>query len=294
MPEEFVAAPDDAAAVEEGVAEASEAAALDAREMASIIESVVFAAGAPVGVKELVSILKAPGEPEPSVAEVRAAVALLLDDYAAGKRGIVLQEVGGGYQFRTAREHAAYVRQVFREKPARLGRATLETLAIVAYQQPATKADIEAVRGVDADGALSILRAKRLIKIAGRKEAIGRPLLYATTGEFLEAFGLKDLRDLPALEEIAPPVTEEDPDAGEEEDDETSEHAEIGSPEEAARAAAAEVGEEGDERSEADAAQGAGARGLSARGPREASAAPSGDEASDAASDATGAAADGD
>jgi segregation and condensation protein B len=86
----------------------------------------------------------------------------------------------------------------------RLGRATLETLAIVAYKQPVTRADIEAIRGVDADAAVSTLLSRRLIKIAGRKEGVGRPLLYATTPEFLEIFGLKDLKELPALHELAP------------------------------------------------------------------------------------------
>lgn len=213
----------------------------DPREMAYIIESVVFAAGNPVPVKDLAQILTLPGEKAPSVGQVREAARLLLDEYAPGRHGIVFLEVAGGYQFRTARENAAFVRQVFKEKPARLGRATLETLAIVAYRQPATKAEIEAVRGVDADGALNILLARRLIRIAGRKEAIGRPLLYATTPEFLEAFGLKDLRDLPALDEIAPPVLEEDPDAREAEDDEEIGTADDGGPD--ADAATAVVGD---------------------------------------------------
>jgi segregation and condensation protein B len=209
--------------------------------MAYIIESIVFAAGNPVPVKDLAQILTLPGEKAPSASQVREAARLLLDEYAPGRHGIVFLEVAGGYQFRTARENAAFVRQVFKEKPARLGRATLETLAIVAYRQPATKAEIEAVRGVDADGALNILLAKRLIRIAGRKEAIGRPLLYATTPEFLEAFGLKDLRDLPALDEIAPPVLEEDPDAREAEDDEEIGTADDGGPD--ADAAPAVVGD---------------------------------------------------
>ena len=112
--------------------------------------------------------------------------------------------MAGGYQFRTARENAEWVRAVFRDKPARLGRAALETLAIIAYKQPATRAEIEAIRGVDVDGVVTTLLARRLIKIAGRKEAVGRPLLYSTTPEFLEAFGLKDLKELPSLKELGP------------------------------------------------------------------------------------------
>lgn len=251
------------------------------REMAYIVESVVFAAGTPVPVKELARILTLPGESAPSAKTVRAATKLLFEEYAPGRHGIVFLEVAGGFQFRTARENADFVRQVFKEKPARLGRAALETLAIVAYKQPATKADIEGVRGVDADGALNTLLAKRLIKIAGRKEAIGRPLLYATTPEFLEAFGLKDLRDLPALDEIAPPTFEEEPDAREAEDDEeTTGAADAGGRDDAALADAPErsddtqpLGEDDESQEDQElghAAQGPGEGGLQLDGSEEA------------------------
>jgi segregation and condensation protein B len=131
--------------------------------------------------------------------------------YAQNGRGIRLLAVAGGFQFRTAPENASWVRALLRERPARLGRAAMETLAIVAYKQPATRADVESIRGVDADSALNTLLQKRLIKIAGRKEAAGRPLMYATTPEFLEVFGLNDLRELPTLKEIGPvPEDEED------------------------------------------------------------------------------------
>jgi segregation and condensation protein B len=164
-----------------------------------IIESVLFAASAPVSLRRLVEILDGP-----SSKEVLAAVRRLLQEYAPGRHGIQLREVAGGYQFRTARENAEWVRAVFREKPARLGRAALETLAIVAYKQPVTRAEIEAVRGVDVEGVLSTLLSRRLIKIEGRKETVGRPLLYGTTAEFLEVFGLKDLNELPSLKELGP------------------------------------------------------------------------------------------
>jgi segregation and condensation protein B len=164
-----------------------------------IIESVLFAAAAPVSLRRLVEILAGP----PSK-EVQAAVVRLMQEYAPGQRGIQLREVAGGYQFRTARENAEWVRAIFREKPARMGRAALETLAIVAYKQPVTRAEIEAIRGVDVDGVLSTLLSRRLIKIAGRKEAVGRPLLYGTTPEFLEVFGLKDMNELPSLKELGP------------------------------------------------------------------------------------------
>lgn len=179
--------------------------------LVSIIESVLFAAGAPLTVKRFVEILAGPRGSGPKAKEVEQALQQLQEEYAPGKRGIHLVEVGGGYQLRTARENAQWVRAVFRDKPARLGRATLETLAIVAYKQPATRADIEAVRGVEAEAALSTLLDRRLVKIVGRKDAVGRPLLYATTPDFLEAFGLNDLKDLPSLKELGPvPDAEED------------------------------------------------------------------------------------
>jgi segregation and condensation protein B len=164
----------------------------------AIIESILFASGSnPVPLRQLVQILDGP-----SAKEIAAAVTHLRQWYAAGRRGMRLVEVAGGYQFRTAPENAEWVRALLREKPTRLGRATLETLAIIAYKQPVTRAEIEAIRGVDVDGALSSLLSKRLIKIAGRKETVGRPLLYVTSPEFLEVFGLKDLNELPTLKEL--------------------------------------------------------------------------------------------
>ena len=170
-----------------------------------IIESVLFAAATPVSLRRLVDILEGPAPKE-----VQAALARLTQRYAPGQRGIQLHEVAGGYQFRTARENAEWVRAVFRDKPVRFGRATLETLAIVAYKQPVTRAEIEAIRGVDVDGVLSTLLSRRLIKISGRKEAVGRPLLYVTTPEFLETFGLKELKELPSLKELGPAPDGED------------------------------------------------------------------------------------
>lgn len=171
----------------------------------SIIESVIFAAGSPVPVRRLSEILKGP-----SPKEIKEAIESLVAHYNTGERGIQLVRVAGGYQFRTVPQNAEWVRAMLRERPARLGRAALETLAVIAYKQPVTRAEIEAIRGVDADSALGTLLAKKLIRIAGRKEAVGRPLMYATTLEFLEVFGLGDLSELPALKEIGPAPENED------------------------------------------------------------------------------------
>src|SRR4029453_18005514 len=109
--------------------------------------------------------------------------------------------IAGGYQLRTLAEHGPWVRRLLGGKPPRLSRPMLETVAIIAYRQPCTKPEIEAIRGVDADAVLSTLLERRMIRIAGRKEAPGRPMLYGTTRDFLEVFGLPDLQALPPLGE---------------------------------------------------------------------------------------------
>lgn len=187
-----------------GAARAPASPALSQR-LDSIVESLLFAAGAPLPLRRLVQVLDGP-----SPAEVKAALARLMETYGGSERGIRLQQVAGGYQLRTAPENAEWVRSLLRERPPRLGRAALETLAVIAYRQPTTRAEIEKVRGVDADSALNTLLAKRLIRVAGRKEAPGRPLMYATTPEFLEVFGLNDLGELPALKELGPVAEHED------------------------------------------------------------------------------------
>jgi segregation and condensation protein B len=164
-----------------------------------ILESVLFAAGEPIPLARLGDIIAGP-----SRGELREALAELGRRAESERRGIRLVEVAGAYQFRTAPEHAEWVRRLFQQKPWRLTRATLETLAIIAYKQPITRAEIEAIRGVDVDSVLASLLSRKLVKILGRKDVIGRPLLYGTTRQFLEVFGLKDLASLPAVSEVAP------------------------------------------------------------------------------------------
>lgn len=157
----------------------------------------MFAASEPVALGQLVTVLETVGRDE-----IKTALAEMAAAYTASARGIVLEEVAGGYQLRTAKEHALYVRKLLAAKPPRLSRPLLETVAIVAYRQPITRPEIEQLRGVDCGGVLDTLVERRLIKIAGRKEAPGRPIMYTTTTEFLELFGLKDLEGLPDLEEL--------------------------------------------------------------------------------------------
>lgn len=181
---------------------AGEAAVADSgNRLAAIVESILFAAGEPLTVRRIVEALNGP-----SLAEVRGALQRVAARYAQEDRGVRLVEVAGGYQLRTARENADWVRAVFRDRPRRLGKAGLETLAIVAYRGPVTKAEVEAIRGVDIDGVLGTLIRRGLVKVCGRKEAVGRPLLYGTTEEFLELFGLRNLSELPTLKELPEPA----------------------------------------------------------------------------------------
>jgi len=160
-----------------------------------LIEALLFAAGDPLPAKKIVEFIEGS-----TIEEVRATLTELATEYLT--RGIRLIEVAGGWQLRTAPEHQRYVRKLFRERPQRLTRAATETIAIIAYKQPVTRQEIETVRGVDTGGVLESLVERRLAKVIGRKDVPGRPLVYATTQEFLELFGLRNLRELPTLPEL--------------------------------------------------------------------------------------------
>lgn len=190
---------EDERAVEEAEPESGE---IDER-LLGILESVLFAAGEPLTLARLADVI-----PGPTRGELRVALRELAARAERDQRGVRLLEVAGGYQFRTDPAHAEWVRRLFQQKPWRLTRATLETLAIVAYKQPITRAEIEAIRGVDADSVLASLLSRKLVKIVGRKEVMGRPLLYGTTRQFLEVFGLRDLTELPALGEVVAALPE--------------------------------------------------------------------------------------
>ena len=170
---------------------------MDEERLKAILESLLFAAGEPVPLARLATVLD-------NVAReaIKKALGEMILGYGAGARGVALEEVAGGYQLRTPKEHALYVRKLLAAKPPRLSRPLLETLAIIAYRQPITRPEIEQLRGVDSGGVLETLLERRLVRIAGRKEAPGRPIMYATSPEFLEVFGLRDLEGLPDLEEF--------------------------------------------------------------------------------------------
>ncbi|MBF6568997.1 MAG: SMC-Scp complex subunit ScpB [Candidatus Binataceae bacterium] len=170
---------------------------MEEERLKAIIESLLLAAGEPVALARFVAVLES--VPKEAIKQALSTLAL---EYANGARGIVLEEVAGGYQLRTSPEHAFYVRKLLAAKPPRLSRSLMETLAIIAYRQPITRPEIEQLRGVDSGGVLETLLERGLTKIAGRKEAPGRPIVYATTSEFLEVFSLRDLGSLPDLQEL--------------------------------------------------------------------------------------------
>jgi segregation and condensation protein B len=168
------------------------------REFKAVLEALIFAADAPLSLRRLVDLL-----PELGAQELGELLLELERDYAVDGRGLLLEEVGGGWRFATRAEISPYVERLLRGRRApRLSQAALETLAIVVYRQPTTKAEIEAIRGVSVDGPLRTLLERELLKVTGRAAGPGRPLLYATTRELLVLLGIRDLRDLPQLDEL--------------------------------------------------------------------------------------------
>jgi segregation and condensation protein B len=163
----------------------------------AILEALLFVAEEPLPLSKLQEIL-ADVEATDTEASVRE-LALRLE---ADGRGLMVQEVAGGYRLATRPEVHAWVQRLQQVKPARLSRAALETLAIIAYRQPITRAEIEAIRGVAVDGVLRTLLERELVRMVGRKAEAGRPMLYGTSQQFLEHFGLRELGDLPTLREI--------------------------------------------------------------------------------------------
>jgi len=171
----------------------------DFDELKSIIESLIFASPDPVSLKVIVKTIDS--EPPEHVAEALASVCQEWKDRSGG---LQLVEVAGGYQIVTKPELHEWVRRLFHEhSKQRLSIPALETLAVVAYRQPVTGPEITEIRGVNTSGVLGTLVERRLVKVIGRRAVIGRPFLYATTREFLDRFGLKDLEDLPKVEDMA-------------------------------------------------------------------------------------------
>ena len=181
-----------------------------AEKLKHIIESLLFVAETPLTVDHLKGILEGV---EP--ATIREALDELTTEYEARDGGFVLRQVAGGYQFRTQGRYNEWIKRLIKPSTPRLSKPAMETLAIIAYNQPIIRSDIEHIRGVDSGGVIRMLMERKLIRVLGRKEIPGRPLIYATTKHFLEVFELKDLKDLPTpkeIEELSKPRLDEDAD----------------------------------------------------------------------------------
>jgi segregation and condensation protein B len=180
--------------------------------LSRVIEALLFSAQKPLSIRELTKAVRGAGAEDEfspnefarvSEGEVAAALEQLKIECIEQQRGFQLNEKADGWQLATDPKYAQWVGQLFPgPKPARLRAPALETLAIIAYRQPITRADVEAVRGVNIDGVLQTLMERGLVKIAGRAEIPGRPLLYETTQFFLDHFGLRNLDELPNVEEL--------------------------------------------------------------------------------------------
>ena len=178
---------------------------MDHFEIKPILEGLFFISDSPLRLETLLEIL-----PESDKETILNGVRKIQTEYEDPSKGIELTEVAGGYQFRTKPMWAGWVNRLKKAKAIKLSQAALETLAIVAYRQPVIRPAIEEIRGVDSGSVLHTLLEKDLIKVMGRKDLPGRPIVYGTTKAFLELFGLNTLSDLPMLKEIQPPPAPEE------------------------------------------------------------------------------------
>lgn len=168
-----------------------------AKSLKLIVESMLYAAEKPLSAKEIHSII-----PDAKLAQIKSALKVLQYEYEAMGRSFSLKEVANGYQFRSRSEYGPYIMKMLQRSPNRLSKASMETLAIIAYKQPILRQEIERLRGVDVGGIVRALLEKDLIRVMGRKNLPGRPLIYGTTKRFLEVFDLKDIESLPKLKEF--------------------------------------------------------------------------------------------
>lgn len=171
---------------------------MDLSDIKKAIESIIFISDQPVSVDKLSLAF-----PNVERAQLRKCLKELVEEWDALNRGFLLSEIAGGFQFRTDPRYSEDISNYNKKvRKFRLSRPALEVTAIIAYKQPVTKVEIEAIRGVDSSGVINVLMERRVIEIKGRKEVIGKPFLYGTTAEFLEVFGLRTLNDLPTLKEL--------------------------------------------------------------------------------------------
>jgi segregation and condensation protein B len=172
---------------------------METSELLPVLEAIIYVADDPVKPEHLKEVM-----PDESYDKIELALQQLIEQFNSRPGGMLIRQVAGGYRMTTRPEHHEYVRAYLKSKPsAKLSMAALETLAVIAYKQPVTLAEILAIRGKKSTTALQTLLEKKLVAITGRKQVVGRPILYGTSKEFLIHFGLNDLSELPTLEEFA-------------------------------------------------------------------------------------------
>jgi len=178
---------------------------MDNFDIQPILEGIFFVSDSPIRLETLVEIL-----PESNKEEILQGIGRIKTEYEDGSKGVELVEIAGGYQFRTKTRWAEWINRLKKAKTVKLSRSALETLAIIAYRQPIIRPAIEEIRGVDSGWVVRTLLEKGLVKMMGRKDLPGRPMIYGTTRSFLELFGLNTLADLPTLKEVQPPSAAEE------------------------------------------------------------------------------------
>lgn len=171
---------------------------MEDRELKRIIEAILFVSEKPVMIAELKDVLE---DADPGL--IKETLSSLKNEYESLNKGLRINEVAGGFRMATEPSLSTWLNKLYKNRYTdKLTKPSLETLSIIAYKQPITKAEIELIRGVNVDGVINTLLERELVKIVGRKEAIGRPILYGTTNQFLEYFGLNSLSELPNLREF--------------------------------------------------------------------------------------------
>jgi segregation and condensation protein B len=163
----------------------------------AIIEAIIFTSENPVQIDKIREVL-----PDVEKGEISCLLKELMDEYEKRSGGFLLLEVAGGFQFRTRADLGYWINKFLKGRPAILSRAAMETLAVIAYKQPVLKSEVDRFRGVDSGSSLKGLLERKLVRIMGRKDVPGRPIMYGTTKKFLEVFNLKDLAELPTLKEM--------------------------------------------------------------------------------------------
>lgn len=173
---------------------------MELNELKAVIEALIFVAEEPITDRQILAVLE---ESQVTKEDITTCISAIKENTNSDvSRGLQLVEVAGGYQFRTKESCVSWIQKLNIPKPVRISQPALETLSIIAYRQPLVRAEIEALRGVDVGGVLKTLLERNLIRIIGRRDEPGQPLIYGTTAEFLELFGLNSLSELPALSDI--------------------------------------------------------------------------------------------